>query len=348
MTLDWDSVIDAACDWADRLGPVRDHFRPVAGKVLTATVTGLYADPEAGRLGVHAQDDRDRDALADAVVLSGTPAPLLHKLATADLLDAGSRWVKVAYSPLLKRTGEVLNFFPSSPGGLPNAPSPFAATLTTGLLGAGLGWGAGKLLQRLAPESYGRRIARTGAILGGLMGAAPGATWGALNLAAGKGLLDPHPFRPTTPIPALTPQELPAGQGGALRELRDRFDPERNVHGKVAAGAPDPPGPFDVQVSALGRVLWDADPADRADAARVGATVWAAGQMPTEEDKPGFVTGHQLGTLARRAGGDYFRGYVSGLAINGIVGTPIPASTYGKTSVAIGLLGSLVPVLLGR
>ena len=50
-------------------------------------------------------------------------------------------WVKVAYSPTLHRAGELLNFFPGQyPGGVPNSPSPLAAMLTSGLLGAGLGW----------------------------------------------------------------------------------------------------------------------------------------------------------------------------------------------------------------
>src|SRR4029077_14413714 len=104
---------------------------------------------------------------------------------------ATSAWVKVAYSPTVRRAGELLNFFPGQyPGGIPNAPSPVAAMLTSALVGGGLGYGTGWLASKLLPCGYGDKLKRTGGVLGALLGSAPGALWMASQLGLGKSHTD--------------------------------------------------------------------------------------------------------------------------------------------------------------
>ncbi len=67
-------------------------------------------------------------------------------------------------------------FKPNALNNLWGGPNPLAATIGGGLLGAGLGYGAGWLGEQLLPESVFERgkLRRTMSVMGGLAGAAPG------------------------------------------------------------------------------------------------------------------------------------------------------------------------------
>lgn len=103
-------------------------------------------------------------------------------------------------STVLKPRGQVAGWLP---GGLnaiygPIGPSPVAAMIGTGLMGAGAGYGAGALTEWLMPGVFEKkRLRRLGAILGGIGGALPGLWWGTVNLRHGKSMLDSWPHRPT-------------------------------------------------------------------------------------------------------------------------------------------------------
>lgn len=81
------------------------------------------------------------------------------------------------FSPNTRHAAELLQLLPSTTG-IPNAPGPLSSMLAGGLMGAGAGYGAGWLGEHILPESWQRgRLRRTGAILGGMTGMAPGALW---------------------------------------------------------------------------------------------------------------------------------------------------------------------------
>jgi hypothetical protein len=105
-------------------------------------------------------------------------------------------WIKVAYSQTFKTILENLNFIPGKYlGMLPNHPNPLAATLTTGLVGAGLGYGAGRLAKAIAPDKYGDNLPLSLALLGGFGGAGTaGLIRGYPSLAQGKSLSSNWPF----------------------------------------------------------------------------------------------------------------------------------------------------------
>ncbi len=250
--MEWYDVPEVVDDWATRAEPLAADLRPCAAQLFTHRPVGYYYHPGVDKVALYRTPAPGLRAGADAAEireLNLCKAAAAHAvgatrvrglfLSYPELAEPYTQWVKVAYSPLLRRTGELLNFFPGQyPGGLPNAPSPLAAMLTAGLLGAGLGWGGGRLLNRLLPEHYGDNLGRTGAVLGGLAGAAPGAVWGLTNHAAGRGLLDPRPLNHPAGAPPLpdgatldgsnraapppAPPEVADGLGAYLQRLQPR------------------------------------------------------------------------------------------------------------------------------
>jgi hypothetical protein len=65
---------------------------------------------------------------------------------------------------------------------LMGGPSPLGAALASGLLGAGLGYGAGWLGEKVLPQEHFApgALRRTGAVAGGLLGALPALWWGSI------------------------------------------------------------------------------------------------------------------------------------------------------------------------
>jgi hypothetical protein len=63
-------------------------------------------------------------------------------------------WVKIAASNTLQRLGEVLHWTPSRTPVTGFEGRPLAAQIATGLLGAGLGYGAGAIGEQLIPERF--------------------------------------------------------------------------------------------------------------------------------------------------------------------------------------------------
>lgn len=192
--MQWEDIPQVIDDWAEKIAaPAWDVKRHAAG-VITSSHFGYYYHPALEKVAVYAplasKDDLSRVKAACERAVGKAHVRSLS-LTYQELADPCGQWVKVAYSQALRRAGELLNFFPGQlPGGIPNAPSPVASMLTTGLIGAGLGWGTGKLLGGLLPEGYGYNLGRTGLILGGALGAAPGAAWGLTNKSIGKDFND--------------------------------------------------------------------------------------------------------------------------------------------------------------
>ena len=70
-------------------------------------------------------------------------------------------------------------------------PSPLAAMLATGVLGAGLGYGGAALVSKLLPDDWDKKkFRRSGLMLGGALGAAPGALETAKSLLIGQPVTD--------------------------------------------------------------------------------------------------------------------------------------------------------------
>lgn len=383
----WDEIPAAVDLWVEKAAAPGYDVRQAAANVITASHVGYYIDPLTDRVGIFAPMASRPDAArvkAAASRATGTE-PLF--LSYPELCDPDAAWVKVAHSPTLRRAGELANFFPGQyPGGLPNSPSPVAAMLTSGLLGAGLGWGAGKLVGKILPKGYGKKLSRTGLLLGGALGAAPGLAWGGVNKLDGRPFNDPtllqgRPWDEPNAYAALAdglnaPVQPPDAAGpnaaqhlleSARHTLHQAPLPRVKFGGDLGAvelgamwraasekaaeafGVPDlrEAHPADVNIDRLGRTLWDTG-APPALAATTMAGMYAAQQLPDPNSRPGWATGNQLGQLAANAAGDYAKGYLAGAAINTLIGTPLRSSTFGAGAAVIGVLGTVIPRLFGR
>lgn len=369
----WEELPEALDAWSLKCAaPARDVQRVAAGVYTTGHV-GYHYDVARGLLALHPYPDATPTdlALCKAAAARAVGPDAVLSLPLRGLDFAGEHgWVKVAYSPALRRIGELLNFFPGKyPGGIPNYPSPLTAMLTTGLVGGGLGYGTGWLAEKILPRGWGGKLKRTGAVLGALLGAAPGGMWLASNLMTGRGPLDSSVLDSPRPSPWYSDQEVsgepmdmppqplgdaPRREGArALRKLGAFYEDAVRNFVKHAFddefggfAPPRVPTPYDVNVNALGQTLWQAGAAPQT-AGSVMGTMYAAQQLPDPRSEPGWVTAGQLGQLAANAGKDYLTGALVGAALNAVVGTPFRATTYGAGNAVLGIIKSVVPRLFG-
>lgn len=141
-------------------------------------------------------------------------------------------------------------------------PSPVASMVTGGLLGSGLGYAGGALIGRNQPDHVRRQLKRRWATLGGMLGAAPGAAWGASQYMAdpgklgntlqdrGAGWLSPWPFVD----PPQLPKENPQPAIGPTESIADNTDwPQKFASFQSGADLGVPSIPVD----AFNEIVWN-------------------------------------------------------------------------------------------
>lgn len=362
----WMRIGHAAVAAAQAIGKTAAAIRLAVADVYTAVPVGIYYHPghEKVALCEHPQITfEDRGALSEAICkVAGVSSGLYRP---EDLDNWG--WIKVAYSPFLRRTGELLNFFPGKyPGGLPNSPGPVQSMLTSGLVGAGLGYGAGWLGEQLMPNGWERgRLRRNMAVVGGLAGVAPGALWGMANKSIGRNFADPELLNSAPDAtPKLDPREM-AMAGKAAAELPwetgKRYAAAREhltatmEEELTKLAAPDTfaapahqrqPSTMDVDVDAMGRTLWETGASPDLAGTTMGA-LYAAGQMPGG-DRPGFVTPLQMANYAANMGAGYVSGALVGSALGLLTGMPDRTQNLlRQTGMYTGLVRAIIPRLFG-
>jgi len=360
----WADVIPAIDDWLEPCVDAADLLKVAALDVATTGHIGYYYSPVIEKLAVHASPKTPDADVIRALKFASDFGYIKETPLTLEELDS-EPWVKVAYSQTLKTIAENLNFIPGKYfGTIPNHPNPLAAMLTSGLVGAGLGYGAGKLIKTVAPEGYGDELPSSLAMLGGLTGTgAAGLLRAYPSLMEGKSLFSnwPHAdpidyskFKPETEFPVSYPEDKPKKSmfGSMFGKLS--FD---LIHEKIAefeedafgpaSFSPRTPTPFDVNVDALGRTLWQTGASPQMMAGTL-ATMYSASHMPSDRRIPGYVTGDQLGKLAVNAAGNYATGFLAGYALNKVVGTPYTAPQFGLGNVALGVIGAVIPKIFGQ
>lgn len=387
--MDWQDLPEIINDFVLKIAAPTWDIKKAASRVITNSDIGYYYNPNFEKVAIFAiiparNSDlfRVKAAAERAVGKSNVRSSFLD---IKELSNPYAGWIKVAYSPTLRRMGEYLNFFPGQyPGGIPNHPSPIAAMLSSGLVGAGLGWGAGTLLGKLLPEGYGNKLGRTGLILGGALGSVPGAIWGLTNKGIGKDFNDPSIFNVR---PDEEPQNYPDFINGMNRNIPEPVQESDNEIGnylqemshhfhkhsidemlkevklgilykqaciKTAQASTfgdipvaREPTPFDVNINALGQTLYKQDASPNLAATTMSA-MYAAQQLPDSRASPNWATFGQLGQLAQNAAGDYAKGILVGAAINSVIGTPFRASTFGLANTGLGIIGAVIPKLFGQ
>lgn len=279
---------------------------------------------------------------------------------------------KQAYSEAIRRTGELLNFFPGKyPGGIPNSPSPLAAMLTTGLVGAGLGYGAGAIGEAVMPHTWQRgKLRRTLAMLGGAGGALPGMAWMAANHTIGKPLNAPAnpdinppvneaPFEGirrlnTQQAPKNAPIDLPNSMAGEVKMsvLLDDDQPVlySEAFSKLAAmyGAAGGLGVPAINVNEFNQVVWG-DP--RVTSRMQPETRAAATGLFSSAAHIGgsnIITPLDIGRITVGMGTGYLSGALVGRALGTLMGMPDETQDHLKNvGMWAGIVSGLVPIAFG-
>jgi hypothetical protein len=361
MLLDVEQVLDLGL-WSDFAGtidhlvekcaaPARDLRQAVSG-IYTKSDIGVYWSPVVEKAGLYVRPELNQEEFQwclDAVTEKmGAEHVHTEPLTSDDLQDW---WVKVAYSPTLRRLAELLQFLPSKdiPG---FGGRPIASSIASGLLGAGVGYGGGYLLDKMTPEALGDgRLKYWGAALGGLGGAGLGAVPGLINLHDGR------KFNDNTLWSGFPEDGFENNLVGSRYKQAVEQHVEKHAFQVHPTGVSSTIGgpPFDemplIRTNELGNVLWGTQANPQTTAMTLGA-VYGANQMPDPRSRPGIVTPHQTGLLgmAMGAAGGGVKGYVTGYVVGKGLGllTGMPAGTQTRlkqTGMALGIINSLVPRL---
>lgn len=338
---------------------IQSAVRPL----LTTSPVGIYLHPDKYKFAVD-ENYFNVDATQQKCVIGAIQGSVKQAQDTLDLSDP--LWVKVAYSKTLRRAGELLNFFPGEYiKHVRNSPGPLQSMLSSGVLGAGLGYGAGHLIEKYGPRDWQHdKLKRNLTLAGGAIGAIPGAALSGANLVMGKDLLDPS-LLSADPVPNIYPDtnllpesdaelvnmQVPGNLGDHVKksyaEYVDQWrEAEKAVYKEAEVGSG-----FSLQqgvnVNALGQVLWETG-ADPRDVAITLGSLNAAGRLPGGRD-PGWVTPAQVGHLALRMGGGYLSGALVGAALGHLTGAPQSVqNTLKRTGAYMGVVNTVVPRLFGN
>jgi len=325
--------------------PARD-IRQAVSSFYTKSDIGFYWHPAQEKAGmfVRPQLNQQEFDLGLELLTEKFGADSVQETPLT-LDDLQGWWVKVAYSPTLRRLGEILQFFPSKDipgfGGYP-----LASTIASGVMGAGLGYGTGWLAEKVLPDEWQRPgvTRKSLAVLGGLAGAGLGATPGFVNWHQGRGFNDPtlwkHPLH--DPLAKAAGHRYSEASAQYVAKQADTFS---TMGGPSFEDAPL------VSMDELGRVLWGTNANPQTSAMTMGA-MYGASQMPDPLAQPGMVTQHQTGLfgMAMGAAGGGIAGYAMGRAVGAGLGllTGMPQSTQmmlGQSGAALGIINVLVPRL---
>lgn len=252
----------------------------------------------------------------------------------------------------VRRLSEYLQFTPKKYSGdvIPGY-GPVNGMLAGGLVGAGLGYGAGWLGEKLLPEKWKKnRLRKTLGLLGGAVGATPGALFAAVNMSRGRSPWDNAMFsdQVMNKQGKLSSRYKEAGEAGSLlvwESRREAFESAFDMEGvKMASTGTDN---FDINVDEMGRTLWEVGSDPQTAATTMGA-VYAAQQMPTRNSRPGFVTPTQMANLGVHMGVGSVSGGLVGAALGALTGADAGTKNRLKqTGMYLGIVRAVVPKLFG-
>lgn len=349
----------------------RDIARPTRTvKVATASTytsvpLGIWYSPITQKYAMDVPDDAtagDIQLVKQAVELAGELADELPSYEDGYIKVAQSPQITpvAPTSPGLRQVGEYLQYLPQrySNDVIPGY-GPVNGMLAGGLVGAGLGYGAGWLGEKILPEKWERgRLRKTLGVLGGLAGATPGAIFAGANMMGGKAPWDSGMFDDSTKLYNNDGTKISEDQFSGnfkmacelgprlLWEARqEAFESAFDMEGvklaeeKIAGLA--------INVDELGRTLWETG-ADPQTAATTMSTLHAAQYMPGGENQAGFVTPLQMAQLGAQMGAGYVSGALVGSALGILTGMPEgPKQRLKQTGMYLGVVRSVVPKLFG-
>ena len=255
---------------------------------------------------------------------------------------------KGAESPVLSELAKLWQLKPGKMfGAIPNLPGPLSAMLVGGMAGAGLGYGAGYLGEKILPDRWEKgRLRRTLALMGGAAGTSLPAAYMGLNLAAGMpvnhagiGSGYKPPARPDTWKPPTIPRLGPdADFWKGAEEIKKAFN---TGVGYIPA----------IDVNELNQVIWrDPRVAGRLDPGMQAATtglITGAAHLPGRRQTQ-FITPMDIGRVAAGMGTGYGSGLLVGRALGAMMGMPQPVQDRLKqTGMWAGVIANIIPKAFG-
>lgn len=384
----WDRVPAIAVALAEKCADTAQRARAAIADLPTDGFLALWYNDDLDKLLLNVGDWIEPDDLDQYRTALRPLASLFdyeHEMGKPGGSDGEGTWVKLAERPMVARAflekrsvSPTLDFMSRGlgykPGVIPTAPNPLVAGLTSGLLGAGLGYGAGWLGETLLPDRWKKgRLSRTLAILGGLGGLAGPAVWAANNVSMGKpwysgdsmanarysDTVESHmpwrfnpetmetydnPHYPSQPSLHTLPElERYAGKQGQEQFIADMekqsFLSQTGMNRKwPEISVPD----FHASVNLDPRVRERLTPATRAAATGLvtGASALSGGTK--------LVSPLAVGRMAAGMGS----GYLSGALVGSVLGslTGMPASTQERlknTGMWAGALANILPLAFG-
>ena len=247
-------------------------------------------------------------------------------------------WTKEATWPRrLFELGQLLpGSLPFMPG-VPNAPSPLLGTLVGGLAGAGLGYGAGWLGERMMPNRWRKgRLRNTLALMGGGLGMMPGLGMMSLNAAGGKPLNSMDLF-----------DETGYDRNVSLQSSKDWQADHRPWLKQSGSGVESA---FGFNAEEFNEAIWSDPRVNQAlnlpTQAAASGLVTGAANLPGKSTK--LVTPFDIARIAAGMGS----GYLSGLAVGKTLGVMMgmPEDTQDKlknTGMWAGIIANVIPIAFG-
>ncbi len=224
-------------------------------------------------------------------------------------------------------------------------PTPIASAVASGLLGAGLGYGAGWLGEQFLPEKYFEkgRLRRTGAILGGLTGTLP-AAWSYMdNLRQGHGPLD-----------AMTHYNVKQSRFTDLCERMVKVVGVDNLDldHKWIKYANEASGDFfpNIPVDQFGNVIWNdlRGQGGYTPAPVAAATTGILQAASMSQGGASFVSPMDIARIGMGMGSGYMSGLMVGKTLGALAGLrPEAQQSLQQAGVWAGLLANVVPMAFG-
>lgn len=247
------------------------------------------------------------------------------------------------------------NYFPPE-GGPPRKPSPLAATLMGGILGAALGYGLASPLSLFLPDTWKKgNLRRTGAILGALVAASPGLFFGLTNVVLGRPYDDPAPLE----VEGYRPPDASELQSESWKLLAESLPSEQSLEkfSKQAFDSLTGIEPIDnipwIPRYEFHDTLWrDPRVASRLslpERAAASGLVEAAANVPGRSAPPRFVTPMDMARVAAGMGSGYASGWLVGKALGALMGMPEKTQEkFKQTGMWAGAVANLLPAVFGN
>lgn len=245
--------------------------------------------------------------------------PKVATVLAAELQDAASEHAqdqlgKPGGSRFVEGLGSLAQFWDGNIAGIPNKPSALASMLTLGILGSGIGYGAGRfgtsLINSVSGQKFDKhKLGRTLALMGGAAGVVPGALYALANHGAGLNPLfgDILNRRADGPAPPFT-----GTMYGSVGQRKTA---------SWSSGAAFNPDHFASIVNQDPFVSGALDPREKAMATGL---VYGAQNLPGRSTSP-LVTPVDIARMAVGMGSGYASGSLVGRTLGALMGLPEPA-----------------------